>query len=54
MEGKLKKRYSEITLLRQEFVKENKLTIDQLLKQKSKALDSDIKVRRFARFELGA
>ncbi len=53
MEGKLKKWYGEVTLLQQEFVKENKLTIDQLLKQKSKALGSDIKVRRFARFELG-
>ena len=53
IEGKVKKWYSEVTLLNQEFVKENKLTISQLLKQQSKALGSEIKVRRFARFELG-
>ncbi len=53
IEGKLKKWYSEVALLNQEFVKESKLTIDQLLKQQSKALGADIKIRRFARFELG-
>jgi len=53
IEGKLKKWYSEVALLDQEFVKESKVTIGQLLKQKSKELGSDIQVRRFARFELG-
>jgi elongation factor Ts len=53
IEGKLKKWYSEVTLVNQEFVKENKVTIGQLLKQKSKELGDDISVRRFARFELG-
>ncbi len=53
VEGKLNKWYSEVALLNQEFVKENKLTIAQLLKQHSKDLGNDIKIRRFARFELG-
>jgi elongation factor Ts len=54
VEGKLKKWYSEITLLNQEFVKDSGLTINKLLQQKSKTLGSEIVVKRFARFELGA
>ena len=53
VDGKVKKWYSQVTLLNQEFVKDNSLTIAQLLKQHSKALGSDINIRRFARFELG-
>ncbi len=53
IEGKLKKWYSEVALLNQEFVKENKLTIGNLLQQKSKSLGSEIQIQRFARFELG-
>jgi elongation factor Ts len=53
VEGKLKKWYGEVTLMNQEFVKDSDLTIAQLLKKQSKELDSDIKIRRFARFELG-
>jgi elongation factor Ts len=54
IEGKLKKWYSEVVLLDQEFVKDTSLTIAQLLSQYSKELDADLKIRRFARFELGA
>ena len=54
IEGKLKKWYSEVVLLDQEFVKDTDLTIAQLLGQYSKELDADLKIRRFARFELGA
>ncbi|MCG3208090.1 MAG: Elongation factor Ts [Anaerolineae bacterium] len=54
VEGKLNKWYSEITLMNQVFVKDNDLTIAKLLQQKSKALGSEIKIERFARFELGA
>ncbi len=53
VEGKLKKWYSEVALLNQEFVKESKLTMGELLKERSKELDRNIKIRRFARFELG-
>jgi len=49
VEGKLKKWYSEVTLLNQEFVKDSDLTIARLLK----SYGNDIKVRRFARFERG-
>jgi elongation factor Ts len=53
VDGKLKKWYSQVTLLNQEFIKDSSLTITQLLKQHSQALGSDINIRRFARFELG-
>ncbi len=50
VEGKLKKWYSEVTLLNQEFVKDSDFTIAKLLKN----YGDDVKVRRFARFERGA
>lgn len=53
IEGKLKKWYGEVVLLNQTFIKDSDLTVDQLLKQVSKELDTPINVRRFARFELG-
>lgn len=53
IEGKLKKWYEEVALVEQPFVKDNDLTIAKLLEKYSKELGSEIKVRRFARFELG-
>ena len=54
IDGKLKKWYSEVVLLDQEFVKDTNLTIAQLVEKYSKELGSQLKIRRFARFELGA
>ncbi|MEW5959173.1 MAG: translation elongation factor Ts [Chloroflexota bacterium] len=54
IEGKVKKWYSEVVLLNQEFVKDTNLTIAQLLEKYSKELGTQLKIRRFARFELGA
>jgi elongation factor Ts len=53
VEGKLKKWYGEITLMNQQFVKDNDLTITKLVQQKSKEAGSPLTVKRFARFELG-
>jgi elongation factor Ts len=50
IEGKIKKWYSEITLLNQEFVKDSDLTIAKLLKKHGDA----VTIKRFARFERGA
>ncbi|HON71246.1 translation elongation factor Ts [Tenuifilum sp.] len=47
-EGKLKKFYKESTLLNQEFVKDNKLTIRQYLQ----SVDKDVKVTAFKRVSL--
>ena len=53
VDGKLKKWYSQVTLMNQEYVKDSDLTVAQLLDRQSKSLGSEIRVRRFARFELG-
>jgi elongation factor Ts len=53
IDGKLKKWMSEVSLLGQEFVKDNDLTIEKLLAKQSKESGKETKVRRFARFELG-
>lgn len=53
VDGKLNKWYAEVALVNQQFVKDNDLTIAQLLEKYSKELGSKIEVRRFARFELG-
>ncbi|MCB0153826.1 MAG: elongation factor Ts [Anaerolineae bacterium] len=53
IQGKLKKWYSEVTLLNQEFVKDNDKTIAQLVEQVGKEVGNPLTVSRFARFELG-
>ena len=53
-EGKLNKFYSEICLMEQVFIKDDKKTIDQLVKETSSKTGENIVVRRFARFKLGA
>ena len=49
-EGALQKFYKESTLLQQEYVKDNKLTIEQFLKQN----DKDLTVTVFKRVSLNA
>jgi elongation factor Ts len=53
VEGKLKKFYQENVLLEQPFVKDDKVTIGDLVKALSGKTGEKIEVRRFARFELG-
>lgn len=53
VEGKVKKFLSEICLMQQPFVKNDQVTIDDLLKDLIAKLGENIKVRRFARFEVG-
>jgi elongation factor Ts len=52
MEGKLRKYYQEVCLLEQPFIKDEGLTIRDLITGKIAKLGENIKVRRFARFEL--
>ena len=55
VEGKLNKLfYADKCLLEQPFVKEPKTKVKALVDEKSKALGDEIKVVRFARYELGA
>jgi len=53
IEGRLSKFYEEICLLEQPFVKENTLTIDQLIKTKIAKLGENISVARFVRYKVG-
>jgi elongation factor Ts len=53
LEGKMGKFYEEVCLLEQPFIKEQSLTIQQLISQKVAKLGENISVRRFARFKVG-
>jgi len=54
VEGKLNKFYSEICLLEQPYIKDDKMTVGDLVKQASSKTGENIVVRRFSRFRLGA
>jgi len=51
--GKIDKYYSQICLLEQPFIKNQDLTIQDLINEKTAAIGEKLQVRRFARFELG-
>ena len=53
VEGRMAKFYEEICLYEQPFVKDNTLTIEQLIKTKIAKLGENIVVSRFARFKVG-
>ena len=52
--GKLEKIYSEVCLLRQPFVKNDQITVHDYLKELIAKMGENIKIKRFARFEIGA
>lgn len=54
IEGKMKKLYTEICLMNQTFVKNDQLTITDLAKELMAKTGESIKLKRFARFEIGA
>jgi elongation factor Ts len=49
----MSKFYEEVCLLDQPFIKEQSMTIAQLIAQKVGKLGENITVRRFARFKVG-
>ena len=51
--GKLSKFYEEFCLLEQPFIKDQTLTIGQVIAQKIAKLGENISVRRFTRFKIG-
>ncbi|GAB4219705.1 MAG: translation elongation factor Ts [Spirochaetota bacterium] len=53
VEGKLTKFYSEVCLLEQEFIKDNKVLIKDLIKNKIATYGENITVGRFVRFQIG-
>lgn len=52
-EGKLEKFYSEVCLLDQNYIKDDKIKVSDLLNEKIAAIGENIKVGRIARFEVG-
>jgi len=53
VEGRMEKFYQEVCLLQQPFVKDESLTIAELLKQTVATIGENVIIRRFARWELG-
>lgn len=54
LEGKLVKLYSDICLLNQSFVKNDQLTVEQMVQELIGKTGEKIQIRRFSRFEIGA
>src|SRR3954464_792594 len=53
VEGKMAKFYEEVCLLDQPFIKDQTITVQQLIAAKIGVLAENISVRRFARFKVG-
>jgi elongation factor Ts len=53
VEGRLAKFYEEVCLVDQPFVKENTITVDQLIRTKIAKLQENIAIARFTRFKVG-
>jgi len=53
VEGKLKKYYQEVCLMEQEYIKDPKLTIRDLVKNKIATYGENITVGRFVRYKIG-
>jgi elongation factor Ts len=53
VDGQVNKYYSENALLEQKFVKDDKKTVEQLQNELVAKIGENIRIRRFARYELG-
>ena len=53
VEGRIQKFIDEACLLRQDYIRDDDLTIEQLLHQNVAAMGENIVIRRFVRWELG-
>jgi elongation factor Ts len=53
VEGKLKKYYEEVCLMDQAYIRDDKMTIRDLLASYIAKFKENIRVKRFARFEVG-
>jgi len=53
VEGKLNKFYEDVCLLDQEFIKENKIKVSQVVDREAKALGGKIVLKQFTRIVLG-
>lgn len=53
IEGKIQKLYADVCLLQQNFVKNDQLTVAQALEELIAKTGENVKIKRFARFEVG-
>lgn len=53
IEGRISKRLKEVALLDQPYVKDQSITVDEMVKQVSGTIGEKIEIRRFCRFVLG-
>lgn len=53
VKGKLSKFYEEVCLLNQQYIKDDKVSIEKLLTSYIAKFGENIRIKRFARFELG-
>ncbi len=53
VEGRLRKYFAEVCLLEQPYIREQKMSVDKLLKDIIAKTGENIVIRRFARFQLG-
>ena len=52
IEAKLAKYYQQVCLLKQPFIKDDKITVEELIKQAIAKLSENIQIKRFIRFSL--
>ena len=53
LEGRMAKYYEEVCLLEQPFIKENSLTVGQMIEQANKKMGVSLVISRFVRFKVG-
>jgi len=53
IEGKVNKLYEEVCLINQTFVKNDKISVDEALKEVMAKVGENIKIRRFVRYQVG-
>ena len=53
VEGKVQKFYSEVCLLEQEYIKESKVIIKDMIKEKIATYGENIEVGKFTRYQIG-
>jgi elongation factor Ts len=51
--GKVEKLYTEVCLMQQPFVKNDQITVNDILKDLIAKMGENIKIRRFVRYEIG-
>lgn len=53
VEGRIEKRLKELSLIDQPYIRDQSITVDELVKQTAGQLGENIQIRRFVRFVLG-